>query len=101
MISIGSGRLPSSIRLNSAGASLRPARSPVAPKMTTAVGSGLRFLAATSPRISAVTDDEDRLGGEVGLFLRSVISVAPWSSQQCARRLARPRAARERLAATG
>src|ERR1700710_1553543 len=48
------------MRLNSAGASLRPLRSPVAPKITIAVGSGLRRFVDTVPRISPTTEE---LGG--------------------------------------
>src|SRR5664279_5922372 len=60
MITVGSLSDWSINRLNSAGASLRPLRSPVAPKITIAVGSGLRRFVETVPRISPTTEE---LGG--------------------------------------
>src|SRR5258706_3967719 len=55
----------SSMRLKSAGASLRAVRSPLAPKITITLASGRRRLVDGSPRISAMTDEWSPGGGIV------------------------------------
>lgn len=82
MIIVGSARPLSIITLNSAGASLRPVRSPVAPKITIAVGSGRRRFVEGSPRISPTTDEPLAGGGTVGGRVRGGVVIGERLSRE-------------------